>query len=151
MEDKILFFNEEPKQKYEEIKNNKVFIGCLIKTEYDEKRINIKNNLNPSRIRCKDKNLYGCLFDPNDKFKKTFEDIKKYESLDLYVYNKILKENKFSCEENFAYFKDGLYPIDTSHISEYIDNFNYEMFFEENDEIPMYQRIKSVNVFLVGS
>ncbi len=150
MRDKFSILDEEPKKKYEEIDNVAVFIGCIIKTEYDEERIKIKNELNPNRIKYKNKNLYGCLFEPNDGFKKLFKKLSKYESLDLYMYNKILKENLFSCEENFAYFKDGLYPIDASHISGYIDNFKYEMFFEEDAKTPFYQRIKSINMFLIG-
>ncbi len=151
MQDKFLLLNEEPKEKYKDIENSKVFVGCIIKTEYDEKRIKIKENLNPNRIKYKNKKLYGCLFEPNDKFKNIFKGFSEYKNLDLYVYDKILKENNFSCEENFAYFKDGLYPIDTIHISEYMKNFNYGMFFEENEEIPLYQRIKAVNMFLIQS
>lgn len=137
-----------PKKKYEKNENVKLFIGCLIKSEYDERRIKINENFNPYRVEYNGNFFYGCLFEPKQKFLKTIEKIKEFKSLDLYSYNKILKENQLSCDENFAYFDGNMYPIDGSHILNYIDNFSYNMFFENIPEIPMHQRIKSVNMFI---
>jgi hypothetical protein len=141
-------FDCPPKEKYEKIEKVKIFIGCNIKSEYDEKRIKIKEKLNPYRIEHNSKFFYGCLFEPKEFFSKTIQKIKEFDSLDLYSYNKILKENNLSCDENFAYFSDGIYPIDGTHILNYVENFNYDMFFENIPEIPMHQRIKSINMFI---
>ncbi len=142
-------FECSPKEKYDKIDKIKIFIGCNIKSEYDEKRIKIKENFNPCRIEHNFKFFYGSLFEPKENFLKTIQEIKQFESLDLYTYNKILKENNLSCDENFAYFGNGTYPIDASHILDYICDFNYDMFFENIPEIPMHQKIKSINMFML--
>lgn len=138
-----------PKEKYNKIDDVKIFIGCTIKSEYDERRIKIKEHLNPNRISHNGKLYYGCIFEPNLVFKNTIKNLSEYSSLDLITYNKVLKNNNLSCDENFAYFNDGTYPIDSTHIPNYIENFNYQMFFEDNPEIPMHQRIKAINMFIL--
>jgi hypothetical protein len=69
--------------------------------------------------------------------------------LDLISYGSILKKNNLSCEENFAYLNDGLYPLDRKHIQDYISNFKYNNFFVDEEEAPIYQRIKAINMFVL--
>lgn len=148
MIDQYSVFECPPKEKYIKINESKIFIGCIIKSEYDEKRIKIKEEFNPSRVSYENKCFYGCLFTPSGCFLKTIENIQKLNSLDLISYSKTLKDNNLSCDENFAYFSEKLYPVDSSHICNYMKDFNYNMFFEDIPEIPMHQRIKSVNIFI---
>ena len=149
MRDKFSILDEEPKKEYEEILVNKILIGSIIKTEYDEDRIKIQEKHNPKRILNNGNFLFGCLFDPNEKHINVINQIKKYKEIDLYTYNKILQENNLSCDENFSYFKNMLYPVDTVSIRDYIQNFNYDDFFEKQDQIPIYETITSVNMFIL--
>ena len=92
MRDKFSILDEEPKKEYEEILVNKILIGSIIKTEYDEDRIKIQEKHNPKRILNNGNFLFGCLFDPNEKHINVINQIKKYKEIDLYTYNKILQE-----------------------------------------------------------
>ena len=134
---------------YKELTCDKIFIGCIIKSRYDEDRIQIKETMEPQRLDYGDYYLYGKLFNPSGKYRNLIESIKKYDKIDLYVYNKELSNNNLSCEENFSYFKNGLYPIDIEHISDFMEDFKYDDFFDDNSEMPIYQRIKGVNLFLL--
>lgn len=145
----VLFSEEPPKLEYEGIKKPTVFIGCNIKTEYDENRIKIKNILNPKRIFHCERNLYGICLDPCNKHSLFVKYLSHFKSIDLLGYSKILNEYSLSSEENFGYLEHGLYPVDGKYISEYIPNFKYDYLFEDNVEMPMHQRIKSVNMFFL--
>lgn len=140
---------EPPKQNYIPINEPKVFIGCNIKSEYDEQRIKIKENLNPQRILHCDRNLYGVLFEPDMKHSYFVKYLGHFKSIDLFGYSKILNEYSLSSEENFGYLEHGLYPVDSKYIENYIPNFKYDYLFEEDSEMPMYQRIKAVNMFFL--
>jgi hypothetical protein len=138
-----------PILEYNSIKTPTVFFGCNIKSEYDEQRIRIKETLNPKRILHCDRNLYGIFFEPNKKHSDFVRYLKHFKSIDLFGYSKILNEYSLSSEENFGYLEHKLYPVDSKYIEEYIPNFTYDYLFEDDVEMPMYQRIKSVNMFFL--
>jgi hypothetical protein len=142
-------FEKEPNQKYEIINEFKIFFGCVIKSLYDEKRIKIKEEHDPKRIKIDNRFLYGSIFDLNKKYKKVLESIGFYKNIDLLTYDKILKENNLSCEDNFSYFSEKIYPIDPHNVHDFIKNYKYEFYFEENIQLPMYERIKAINMFIV--
>lgn len=134
---------------YEALDSPKVFIGCCIKSQYDEERIHIEDKFEPKRIDHCGRYLYGSLIEPFGKYEDSLKDFYKIKSIDLYSYNKTLIENNLSCEENFSYLEDGLYPLDPKYIQDFIPNFKYDSFFSEEEETPIYQRIKCVNLFLL--
>ena len=134
---------------YSELDSKKIFIGCCIKSKYDEERIHINEDLNPKRLEHCGRYLYGAILEPYDKYEKLLQDLANLKSIDLYSYNKILMENNMSCDENFSYLEDGLYPIDSKHIRDLISDFKYEKFFVDDEESPIYQRIKAINLFLL--
>jgi len=142
-------YDNPPILSYNEVDFPKIFIGCIIKNRYDEERVDILESANPERIVFFDTFLYGSLFEPCGKYANLVESIKNYRQIDLYTYNKELLKNNLSCEDNFGYFGGGLYPIDPKHISDMIENFKYDSFFDDNLEMPMYQRIKSINMFVL--
>jgi hypothetical protein len=151
MDDSFFSFEKDPILKYKKLDSDKVFIGCFIKSKYDEDRILIKQNLNPERIIHNEKCLYGCLFDLKKNHTEAFNILEKFKGIDLFFYEKTLRKSNLSCEENFSYLNYGSYPVDSKYISEYIPNFNYENFFENNLEVPLYQKIKSVNMLFLSS
>ena len=149
MTDEFVSYEKSPNETYEKIKNNKVFIGCNIKSLYDEDRIKIKQELNPVRIFHKNRNLYGVLLDPIAKHLSMFDNFVTFGDFDLTSYNKILSKNNLTCNENFAYLENNLYPIDSSYIYEYISNFQYYDFFEDDSYMPLHQKIKTLYVFFL--
>ena len=138
-----------PKKDYTKIKSNSIFIGCNVKSLYDENRIKIKEEHNPRRINHHNKKFYGVVLEPNKKHLFLLKYLTNFKSFDLFSFNKILKENNLSCDENYAYLDKNLYPVDVKYIYNYIPEFKYDKFFDDDLEIPMYQRIKSVNMFLL--
>lgn len=134
---------------YEKIQDPVVFIGTCIRSQYDENRISIKESFNPKRITHCDRFLYGAIFLPKMEHLLMAEKAKKVEYIDLYTYNKIICENNLSCDENFIFLEDGLYPIDEKHICQYIPNFEYNSFFDDDPEMPIHQKIKSVKMFIL--
>jgi len=142
-------YDNPPILSYSKVDSPKIFIGCIIKNKYDEERVDILENVNPERIVFSDTFLYGSLFEPSGKYADLVESIKNYKQIDLYTYNKELLKNNLSCEDNFGYFEKGLYPVDPKHILDIIENFKYDSFFDDDSEMPMYQRIKSINMFVL--
>lgn len=138
-----------PKKNYNKLISDKIFVGCNIKSSYDENRIKIKEQHNPQRINHCDKNFYGVLLEPSKEHLFLLKYLMNFKSFDLYTFNKILKENNLSCDENYAYLEKNLYPVDTKYIYNYIPDFKYDTFFDDSLEIPMYQRIKSINMFFL--
>lgn len=149
MSEEFLSYEEAPSQNYNKIDNIKVFVGCNIKSLYDEKRIVIKQELNPVRIDHCGRNLFGVIFEPIKKHLFLLKFLLDVDSLDLYSYNKFLSENGLSCDENFAYFGKKIYPIDSKHILDYMPNFKYNDFFVDDPNVPVYENIKSVNMFFL--
>jgi hypothetical protein len=150
IEDEFTLYKKKPSEQYNTINTPKVFIGCIIRSEYDEKRIKIKDNLYPVRVIHNNYNLYGLLFDPKPEIQNVINVIEKYNDIDLYTYNKILKENNFSCNDNFKFLEKDLYPLDFSNVYNYINDFKYNDFFDENMQYPLHQRIKSINVLILN-
>lgn len=134
---------------YGELDKPVVFIGTCIKSQYDEDRISIRELFNPKRITHCDRFLYGTILEPKKEHLLMAEKAKKVEYIDLYTYNKIISENNLSCDENFIFLEDGLYPLDEKHIDQYIPNFQYASFFDEDPEMPIHQKIKSVKMFIL--
>lgn len=134
---------------YEKVENPVVFIGTCIKSQYDENRISIRDSFNPQRISHCDRFLYGTILEPKKEHLLMAEKAKKVEYIDLYTYDKIISENNLSCDENFIFLEDGLYPVDEKHIDQYIPNFEYDAFFDDDPEMPIYQKIKSVKMFIL--
>jgi len=134
---------------YEKVQNPVVFIGACIKSQYDENRISIKDSFEPKRISHCDRFLYGTILEPKTEHLLMVEKAKKIEYIDLYTYNKIISENNLSCDDNFIFLEDGLYPVDEKHIDQYIPNFEYASFFDDEPEMPIHQKIKSVKMFIL--
>jgi hypothetical protein len=142
-------YQKQPILSYEKLNSDKIFIGSIIRSRYDENRICINDKFDPKRLDHAGLFLYGSILEPFGKYRKCIKEFDKIKSIDLYSYNKILMKYSLSCEENFAYLENGLHPIDAKHIQELIPNFKYDLFFLEEEETPIYQRIKCANLFIL--
>jgi len=100
-----------------------IFLGFIIKNEYDNKRLKINEDYNPKRfIRIYKENgkskmlpLYGICLELNELGKKVVNLISKQEKsydINLLVYQNLLNECDLTCNDCYAYFKSGIYPID---------------------------------------
>lgn len=149
MEHDFYSFEKNPILEYSPLEKRGVFIGCDIKSKYDENRIHIKESFNPIRINHLDRNFYGPLLPLKDEHSSLLNIFEKYKIIDLFFYNKTLNEFDLTCGDNFLYLDYGLYPIDSKHILKYFPKFSYNDFFAEDGNLPSYQRIKSINMMFL--
>lgn len=149
MVEKFYSYDKLPSLTYENLNDSLFFIGCNILSEYDEDRIKIKDHLNPKRIFHRKRYLYGIFLDPKKEHLSLIQQLNSVKDIDFFTYEKIISEFNFTCKENFAYLEDGVYPLDPSHVCEYMPNLKYDDFFEDNTEIPIYQKIKYLNFLIL--
>ncbi len=109
--------------KYETPIQPSVFLGFIIKNEYDNKRLGINEKYNPSKFIRMYKNkgkievlpLYGICFKLNEFGKSITSALKKQEEsydINLVVYQNLLSEFSLSCNDCYGHFRSGIYPID---------------------------------------
>ena len=100
-----------------------IFLGFIIKNEYDNKRLKINDDYNPKRfIRIYKQNgeskmlpLYGICIELNELGKNIANLINAQEKsygINLVVYQNLLSEFNLTCNDCYAHFKNGIYPID---------------------------------------
>ena len=100
-----------------------VFLGFIIKNEYDNKRLGINEKYKPSKFIRMYKNkgkievlpLYGICFELNGLGKSIASTIKQQEEsydINLVVYQNLLSEYSLSCNDCYGHFRSGVYPID---------------------------------------
>lgn len=142
-------FEKSPILDYRTLDKQGVFVGCEIKTKYDEDRIRIKDKFNPVRFKHLNRNLYGILLEPTREHSNLLDILKEYYNIDLFCYNKTLNAFNLTCDDNFLYLEYGLYPVDAKYIFKYQPKFSYKEFFLEIENVPEYQKIKSVNMLFV--
>jgi hypothetical protein len=151
------FVDESPILSYDKIEKDCIFIGSIINNLYDEKRIGLKsiNELEPKRYSFKpyynsnEIKLYGFIFDIKGEDTFLIKKLREQRQIDLMTYNTILNEFKYSCDENFLKLNQGLYPLDTVHISKFIPNYSYETVINLNEEISNFQQFTSINAFIL--
>tara|TARA_R110002020_G_scaffold284342_2_gene499956 strand:- start:1997 stop:2506 length:510 start_codon:yes stop_codon:yes gene_type:complete len=100
-----------------------VFIGFILKNEYDNQRLKINEKFIPRKflkVFKTDKKLeiaplYGVCLELNETGQKLRKLIKKQEvvkNINLVVYENILSQFELTCHDCYGYFKNGIYPID---------------------------------------
>lgn len=142
-------YDKLPNLVYDQVEEPLFFLGCNILSEYDENRIKIKEELNPKRFYHCQRFLYGISFSPSKEHLNLIEKLKETKNIDYFSYEKIISEFSLGCKENFAYLEDGVYPLDLMHTCDYIQDLKYENFFEDDEEMPIYQKIKGLNFLIL--
>jgi hypothetical protein len=101
-----------------------LFLGFIIRNEYDNKRLKLSDNFNTFKfLHVKKENnqivscipLYGLLLTPNDDIKnliKTLKTQEKVNELSLITYKNIISQYNFSCDNTYSLFSDTVFPID---------------------------------------
>jgi hypothetical protein len=137
-----------PKEEYEQLPDNCVFIGVKIKNLYDEKRICITDNYAPKRYISKNGvMLFGMVKEVLNEHKLLMQNIKQQKIFDLIGYNLLLQDHKLTCNECYFNLNPPLYPVDNVFIKKYINDFDFENFICFNPDIPKFQAFASLNLY----
>jgi|TARA_A100000172_G_scaffold58564_1_gene38233 hypothetical protein len=100
-----------------------LFLGFILKNEYDNKRLKIKENYNPKKFVyiCEEEKkldiipLYGILLKLNGQGVDLTNLIQrqiKANNINLVVYENLLSQYNLKCDDCYGYFRKGVYPID---------------------------------------
>ncbi len=100
-----------------------LFLGFIIRNEYDNKRLEINEKYKPSRFirmykhkgKIKVLPLYGICLKLNDFGESIANSIKLQEEsydINLVVYQNLLSEFNLTCNDCYGHFESGVYPVD---------------------------------------
>lgn len=140
-----------------------LFLGFIIKNEYDNLRINIEKRYNPINILhfAKDRNtvtpLKGIKLTPNQNVKNLFSLILKQEKLamNLITYENLLNQYGFGCKETYSLFAPGLYPVDFNNLKSICDDsFNadkkiFQHLLNLDEKVFDFQKFSSLKLFIL--
>lgn len=140
-----------------------LFLGFVIRNEYDNLRINIEKKYNPINILhlSKDRNtvtpLKGIKLTPNENVKNLFSLILKQEKLtmNLITYENLLNQYGFGCKETYSFFAPGLYPVDFNNLKSICDdNFNtdkkiFQHLLNLDEKVFDFQKFSSLKLFIL--
>lgn len=127
-----------------------LFLGFIIKNEYDNRRLNLAEKYKPIKILHIDtKNerttkaipLYGIVLTPNNSIKNVIKvicDQQKMSKMTLPIYKNILSQHNFSCENTYSIFDNNVYPIDFVNLKSVCTD-------EFNDDKKIFQHLLSIN------
>lgn len=109
-----------------------LFLGFIIKNEYDNLRICINSKYSPINLIHRIKTpenvrgfcLKGICLKPNNTIKQLFAALQSQETLlmNVAVYENLLNQYELTCKETYSLFLKGLYPIDFNNLKSVCDN-----------------------------
>jgi hypothetical protein len=107
-----------------------LFLGFIIKNEYDNRRIKISdtytpvNFYHPSKDRQALTLLKGIKLIPNSNVIGLIKSITNQEKvgINLTTYQNLLNQYGFACKETYSLFDKGFYPIDFNNLKTVCDN-----------------------------
>jgi|TARA_E500000318_G_C3491945_1_gene184756 hypothetical protein len=111
----------------------KLFLGYVIKNEYDNQRLQLNDKLNPKKRSYvyKDKlglnvlPLYGLFFNLNEtgiSISNALVRQKNADNINLVVYENILEQYDFSCNDCYGYFDKNIFPVDFKYFDKLTDD-----------------------------
>lgn len=105
-----------------------LFLGFVIRNEYDNQRLQIDKKYSPIKFFHKDIIFYGIKLTANANIQNITNIIKQQElhnNSTLPVYENILNQFSMSCKNTHRWFMKGIYPIDFDNLKKVCtDNFN---------------------------
>lgn len=140
-----------------------LFLGFIIKNEYDNLRINLNKKYSPTNVIHFSKDratfiaLKGIKLSPNDAIRQVFKQIQLQEKLvmNLVIYENLLSQFGFACKETYSQFTPGTYPIDFNNLkSVCIDSFNtdkkiFQHLLDIDENIFEFQKFSSLKLFVL--
>jgi hypothetical protein len=115
----------------------KIILGLRIKNKFDEKRLTIKRKYKPELIshfktdsQLEPVYLHGIEIIPKAKYTSLLQILTKHiicdstihREVNIKTYNDILSEFGLTCDTNYNYLSDGIYPIDIQHLDNISEN-----------------------------
>jgi hypothetical protein len=140
-----------------------LFLGFMIKNEYDNKRIQLNEKYSPINLLhiSKDKKtvvaMKGVKLTPNQNIKNILNAIKKQESLlmNLITYENLLNQYNLFCKETYSYFSPGMYPVDFENLKSVCDDsFNqdkkiFQHLLGLEEKVFDFQKFSSLKLFIL--
>lgn len=142
-----------------------LFLGFVIKNEYDNQRLKIDERYDPQKI-CVVKHatskaipLYGIVLSPNSKVRELINIVKEQHKtgpITLSTYKNLLSQYSLSCEHTYYYFNDAVLPIDFTNLKAVCDEpiSNDKKIFQHllslDDEHFDFQSFAALKLFIVG-
>ena len=139
-----------------------LFLGFVIKNQYDNMRIELNSKYNPVKFYHVLKSgvipLNGIVLTPNDNLKKVIESItnqEKSNNMNLVIYENLISQFNFSCKETYGYFQKGIYPLDFNNLKSVCDDdFNLDKkIFQHllciDDSIFDFQKFAALKLFIL--
>ena len=110
-----------------------LFIGHILKNEYDNQRLKINDEYKPIKFfasyledgEWKLMPLYGIVRELNENGKKICKVLKDQErrgNMNLIIYENLLNEFDVSCDDCYGYFKKSIYPVDFNKFRKFTDD-----------------------------
>ena len=110
-----------------------LFLGHIVKNEYDNKRFDLNEKYNPKRFYTSYLEdgqwgmlpLYGLVMQLNEiglKLVNILKDQEERHNINLIIYENLLNQFDITCDNCYAYFKNKIYPIDFNKFRRLTDN-----------------------------
>lgn len=107
-----------------------LFLGFIIKNEYDNKRIQLNASFNPINFYHFSKDgdlvtpLKGVKLKPNSTVHGLIKSIQNQEKMgiNLTTYQNLLNQYSLTCKETYSLFNQGFYPIDFYNLKTICDD-----------------------------
>lgn len=140
-----------------------LFLGFVIKNEYDNQRIKLSEKFNTlkflhiSKDRKTGTALKGIKLTPNDNVKKLCNQLQQQEkmSINLVIYENLLSQYGFACKETYSYFSPGSYPIDFDNLKSICtDSFKddkkiFQHLLNLDEKVFDFQKFSSLKLFIL--
>jgi hypothetical protein len=139
-------------------------LGCLIKNKYDQSRVKIREEYNPTNIlhfisadgEVEPIYLHGIILDDLPILQTICDDIKMAPLLShslLESYDCIMRRHKLSCDTCYRYLADGIYPIDVKHLHRFsIKRYDdLHKLIKKGESLPWFSYWVHVGLFILNS
>ena len=140
-----------------------LFLGFVIKNQYDDERIQLSEKYNPvkfihfSKDRSTFTALKGIKLLQNDIINSLSKQIELQEKqvMNLAIYKNLLSQFGFDCKETYSFFSPGTYPVDFNNLkSVCTDEFNtdkkiFQHLLNLDENIFEFQKFSSLKLFIL--
>lgn len=140
-----------------------LFLGFVIKNEYDNLRISLNETYKPlsffhlGKDRQTGVPLKGIKLTPNDIVKQLMRQIINQEKIgmNLVIYENLLSQYNFACKETYSYFSTGMYPLDFNNLKSICnDTFNtdkkiFQHLLGLDEKVFEFQKFSSLKLFIL--
>jgi len=149
-------------EKFETITYPTFFFGFIIRNQYDQKRLQIKDEFSPKYIFHKYGTkqeemlfLYGITSPVEQDILPNIYPIRHNPNLNREQYEAVLNPMEVECSENYLFLSRNLYPINTFYAHRFFKSkpfknlVSYSDMLIRDSELPLHHTISSFQLFLL--